>query len=118
MNHNKSTGKEGEDLAAAYLQQLGYLLLERNWRFKHWEVDIIACKGTRLHIVEIKTRRNEKFGKPEESIGAGKMRSLKNAAEAYQYLNPGWKLLQFDVLSILLRYNQPAEYFLIEDVYF
>ena len=118
MNHNKSTGSEGETLAAAYLEQQGYLILERNWRFKHWEVDIIANKGQRLHFVEIKTRRNEKFGKPEESIGISKMRSLKNAAEAYQNLNPGWKQLQFDVLSILLKYNQPAEYFFIEDVYF
>lgn len=117
-SYNKQMGDKGEEMAAVYLVQHGYTLMERNWRFKHWEVDIIAGKGNRLHFFEVKTRTSNRFGNPEESIGREKMNNLKNAAEQYQYLHPEWKYIQFNVLSINLHYNLPTEYFLIEDVYF
>ena len=117
-NYNKELGDKGEELAAVYLVKNGYAIVERKWRFKHWEVDIIASKGNLLHFFEIKTRTSNKFGNPEESIGREKMNNLKNVAEEYQYKNPHWKYVQFDVLSINLHYNMPTEYFLIEDVYF
>ena len=50
--HNH-TGKQGEQLAAIWLKQNGYTILHQNWRFKNWEIDFIAHKGKRLHIVEI-----------------------------------------------------------------
>ena len=118
MNGNRTTGNKGEQLAADYLQNKGYTVLHRNWRFKHLEVDIIASKGNRLHFFEIKTRTSNKFGNPEESIGFEKMSHLKDAAEEYQYQHPEWKYIQFDVLAITILYNQQPEYFLIEDVYF
>ena len=117
-DYNHQTGRHGETLAAAWLQQQGHTIIERNWRFKHWEVDIITAKDNRLHFVEIKTRTNTRFGHPEESIGRKKMASLRAAAEEYQYRHPGWKYLQFDVLAINLHINQPPDFFLIEDVYF
>lgn len=117
-NYNQETGRKGEDLAAIWLQQQGYAIIERNWRFKHWEVDLIASRANRLHFFEIKTRTNTRYGNPEESIGRKKMTNLRNAAEAYQYLHPEWEYLQFDVLAINLHYNQPPDFFLIEDVYF
>ena len=115
---NKVTGNKGEDLASDYLSAKGYTILHRNWRFKYWEVDIIAGKGKFLHFFEIKTRTSHTFGKPEESISSKKMNNLKNAAEEYQYLHPQWQYIQFDVLAITLPYNQPPQFFLIEDVYF
>ena len=118
MTSNKTTGDKGEELAAVYLQKNGYTILERNWRFKRWEVDIIASKNKFLYFFEIKTRTSNRFGNPEESIGREKMNNLKNAAEEYQYLNPEWKYLQFNVLAITMNYGEPIEYFLIEDVYF
>ena len=117
-NHNKHTGNKGEDMAAGWLQQNGYTILERNWRFGHWEVDIIASKENKLHFFEIKTRRSDRFGNPEESIGKKKMQNLRNAAEEYQYLHPEWKYVQFDVLAITMYFEKPIEYFLIDDVYF
>ena len=116
--HNKVTGNKGEDMAVDYLLKNGYNILHRNWRFRHWEVDIIASKEKFLHFFEIKTRTSDKWGKPEESISTQKMNNLKNAAEEYQYLYPQWQYLQFDVLAITLRYNHEPEFFLIEDVYF
>jgi putative endonuclease len=118
MNWNTNTGNKGENMAVKYLEQNGYTVIKRNWRFKHWEVDIIASKGNRIHFIEIKTRTSEKFGKPEESISTQKMNNLKNAAEEFQYLHTEWKYVQFDVLAITIFYNKPIEYFLIEDVYF
>ena len=118
MSYTKQTGNKGEDLAAAWIQDKGYNIIERNWRFKHWEVDIIANKENKLHFFEIKTRTSALFGHPEESIGKRKMQSLLRAAEEYQYMHPQWKLLQFDVLSITILKNKPIEYFLIEDIYF
>ena len=118
MNHNQNTGSKGEELAVAYLIKNGFAIVERNWRFKQLEVDIIASKQNRLHFFEIKTRRSDKFGKPEESISTQKMNNLKNAAEEYQYLHPEWKYVQFDAVAITMMFNKPIEYFLIEDIYF
>ena len=115
--NNKVTGNKGEDMAEDYLKGHGYTILHRNWRFRHWEVDIIANKGKFLHFIEIKTRTSSVYGKPEESISKGKMDNLMNASEEYQFLNPQWKFIQFDVLAITLKYDQPAEFYMIEDVY-
>ncbi len=118
MNHNKGTGNRGENIAADYLLQHHYSIMERNWRFRHWELDIIAYKEKKLHFVEVKTRTNDYFGKPEESIGREKMDCLKNAAEEYMYIHPNWKHLQFDVIAITLDKEDIKEVFMIEDVYF
>ncbi len=115
--NNKVTGNKGEDLAEDYLKKHGYTIMHRNWRFKNWEVDIIASKGKFLHFMEVKTRTTLQYGRPEESISAKKMANLMNAAEEYQYQHPEWKFIQFDVLAITLQYNMPAEFYLIEDVY-
>lgn len=118
MSYTKQTGNKGEDMAAAWITEKGYAIIERNWRFKHLEVDIIASKENKLHFFEIKTRTSAKFGHPEESVGNKKMQNLLRAAEEYQYQNPQWKLLQIDVLSITMIRGTATEYFLIEDIYF
>lgn len=118
MPYNKDTGNKGEELAAQALEERGFNILERNWQFSHWEVDIIAAYNERLHFIEVKTRTNQKFGYPEESITRDKMKTLKNAAEAYQEIHPEWKYIQFDVVAISLNGERIREFFLIEDVYF
>ena len=77
--NNIKTGKEGEQLAATFLQKLGYTLLDLNWRHHHWELDIVATHGSTLHFVEVKTRTSLLFGYPEEHISAKKMKHLKNS---------------------------------------
>jgi putative endonuclease len=118
MTSKKATGDKGETLAAEWLQANGYFIIERNWRYKHWEVDIISHKNGRLFFTEVKTRTSNAFGMPEESIGNTKMNALKKAAEEYLYQNTQWKYIQFDVLSITLHNDKPHEYFFIEDVFF
>ncbi|TAH07643.1 MAG: YraN family protein [Sphingobacteriia bacterium] len=116
--NNQQIGKIGEDIAASYLNTLEFTILERNWRHKHYEIDIIAYKHNLLHIIEVKTRNSLDYGYPEESIDKSKMQFLKNAASAYQFKHPQWKYLQFDIISITLDHDLIKEIFFIEDVYF
>lgn len=114
-NHN-ITGKRGEDFAVNYLQSLGYQILHRNWRYKHWEIDIIAVKNTLLHFIEVKTVTSLAFGYPEERISRKKMQYLINAATEYLYLNPQWHRIQYDALSITI-IDGKASCFFIEDIF-
>jgi len=115
-NHNE-TGSTGEMMAAAYLQQQGFHILQQNWRHARWEVDIIASREKVLHFIEVKTRRTKKFGHPEEAVSKKKIQNLINASEEYLYQFPEWNRIQFDILSITILKNEPVEYFFIEDVY-
>ncbi|CAN5627496.1 YraN family protein [soil metagenome] len=117
MAKHNHTGKLGESMGVVYLAEIGYQVMEQNWRHSHWEVDVIATKDNVLHFIEIKTRRSKNFGMPEDKVGKKKIEHLIKAAEAYLYLHPEWQRIQFDILSILLIPNELPEYFLIEDVY-
>ena len=66
--HNE-LGKWGEDLAAAYLEQKGYTIMERDWKSGRRDIDIIARDGNIVVFVEVKTRRSSVFGEPEGSCG-------------------------------------------------
>lgn len=115
---NQQTGNFGEEMAAEFLMAKGYTILERNWRHKHWELDLICSKGKMLHVVEVKTRTSTRYGHPEESIKKEKFAIMKNGAEVYMDLHPQYKYLQFDVVAILLQPPMPAEMILFEDIYY
>ncbi len=117
MAQHNLTGAHGEALAAIWLAEKCYRVLQQNWRHARWEVDIIAEKDGILHFVEVKTRLNKKFGHPEDNVDKKKIQNLVNAAEEYLYQHPHWKRIQFDILSISILKDEPVEYFLIEDVY-
>ncbi|MBN1415421.1 MAG: YraN family protein [Bacteroidales bacterium] len=103
MSNRMALGKRGEDIALQYLLKKGFKLLEKNWRFHHKEVDIIALDGQDLVFVEVKTRSNERYGSPEEAIDNRKQQYLIAAAEAYTlYRNPDVNI-RFDIVSIILR---------------
>lgn len=103
-------------MAEQYLAGLGYTIIERNWRSGHHEIDIIAAKNGVLHFIEVKTRRSNKFGFPEESVDRRKLRCLIFAGDNYLQQHPHWKRIQFDIVSITFNGKAP-EYFFIEDVY-
>jgi putative endonuclease len=117
MSQHITTGKSGEDLAAMYLEHKGYTVIERNWRSRRNEVDIIASEKKMLHFVEVKTRSNLDFALPESKVKGPKLRHLKEAAETYLYLHPEWKMIQFDILSVIIKADGSANYFMIEDVF-
>ena len=118
MASHNDTGKTGEELALAYFLQQCYTLLHRNWRHRHWEIDLVLSRNDILHFVEVKCLRSGRFGNPEDKVDKRKLQHIINAAEVFLETNPTWKKIQFDVLSVILEgINGKPEYFLIEDVY-
>lgn len=117
MTWHKKLGEKGEQLAAVWFSQKGYRILHRNWRYSHFEIDLIADKKESIHFIEVKTRSNKAFGFPEESVTQRKIMRLMRAAEEYLWINAVEKRVQFDILSIGLYGNDLPEFFLIEDVF-
>jgi putative endonuclease len=117
MASHLKTGAEGENMADEWLKQRGYEILHRNWRHLHYEIDIIAKKNNKLHIVEVKSRNASPFGHPEDSVTRKKFKNLQRAVDEYLHLNPGNKWIQYDVLAITLYKDKEPEYFLLEDVF-
>lgn len=117
MAKHNQLGKRGEQMAEAYLINLGYAILHRNWRHSHYEIDIIAIKNKVLHFVEVKIRSSAVFGLPEDNVTKKKFQSLLNAADEFLHQHPQYKHVQYDILSITTFLNKEPEYFLIEDVY-
>ena len=72
MSLSNQLGREGEDLAAQYLLKNGYQILERNYRYRKAEIDIIALKEETLAIVEVKSRTSSYFGSPESFVSQKK----------------------------------------------
>lgn len=83
MDRRKQTGRQGEDIAAAFLLGKGYRLLDRNWSCPAGELDIVARQGDCLVFVEVRTRAGARFGAPEESITPAKQARLVALAQAY-----------------------------------
>ena len=97
----KETGNKGEEIAVQYLQSLGYKILERNWRIRHYELDIIARDGNELVIVEVKARTGEKYDHPAEAVGNKKIRYLINATESYIHKKNVNLNTRFDIISVI-----------------
>jgi putative endonuclease len=76
-------GKTGEEIARSYLEGLGLVILRMNYRFHRAEVDIIAREGDVLVFCEVKLRRTDRYGSPEESVNFRKQEQIRRAAEGY-----------------------------------
>lgn len=102
-DHKRKLGQRGEDIAVGHLQQRGYVIVARNWRCPAGEIDIVAREGETLAFVEVRTRRGERFGTPEESITPGKQARLVTLAETYlqeeDLADVAWRI---DVVGIVL----------------
>jgi len=105
---NQRVGRWGEQVAAQYLQQKGFTILERNHRTAYGELDLIVEKQSVICFVEVKARTGTHFGMPEEAITPAKRAHLLAAIQAY-WLENGrvegtW---QVDVIAILGRPSDP-----------
>ena len=76
-------GRRGEDLAAHELTRRGYEIVARNWRCQVGEVDIVACLGRVWYFFEVRTRRGQEFGTPEESLTPAKQQRMIDVARTY-----------------------------------
>lgn len=97
----ETQGKTGEEIAAQYLQDQGYELLERNWTLGQKEVDIIADNGDQLIIAEVKTQKNKTFGSPEFRVNKMKQKHLVQAANAYIMKKGIDRDARFDILAVI-----------------
>ncbi len=102
MAQHNQLGKRGEELAVQFLQELGYTILETNWRNNKFEIDIVAQDKNELVIVEVKTRGTAFFGNPEEAVTMVKQKHLINGAECYVEQNEIDLDCRFDVISIII----------------
>lgn len=116
MASHNMVGTAGEKMAADWLRARGYEILHRNWRHSRYELDIIAKKGDLLHFIEVKTRSGSRYGFPEEFVGRKKFRNIQRAADEFLFLHPGYRWIQFDILSITLWKDSKPAIFLVEDV--
>lgn len=80
MRAKDAVGRYGEKVAAAYLADQGWELLDRNWRGPSGELDIVALQGDELVVVEVKTRTGDAFGHPAEAVTAAKLARLRRLA--------------------------------------
>ena len=106
--NNRATGDRGEDIASRYLARGGYEIVERNFRTRRGELDLIARRDNTLVIVEVKLRRGTGYGDPLEAVTPRKQQAIRLMAEEYLYQrNPDFQDLRFDVVGILLRAGRP-----------
>lgn len=98
--NRRELGKFGEDKAVEYLKKQGYQIIERNFRYARAEIDIIASRDDFLAFVEVKLRRNLKYGLPQSAVDYRKQEKIKRAAQFYLMKNKNDKKIRFDVISI------------------
>jgi putative endonuclease len=93
----------GEDHAARYLRSRGYRVLERNFRARSGEVDIIAEHKRALVFVEVKARSSDEFGQPRDAVTIWKQRRIVNAARSYAArLGGGERSIRFDIVEVFI----------------
>ena len=97
----KSLGKQGEDLAASFLEQKGFTIVCRNYRCRSGEIDIIARKKKLLCFIEVKTRRTRRFGLPQEAVTPAKQYKIGRVAQDFlqRHKLENWPA-RFDVIAV------------------
>ena len=99
--NRRETGTQYEERAAEYLIAQNYQILERNYRIRSGEIDIIARDGTILVFIEVKYRKNEESGNPLEAVDIRKQKKIINVARYYLYQKKyGDVPCRFDVIGI------------------
>lgn len=118
MAKHNEIGEKGEALAAELLQSKGYVILHKNWRYGHKEIDIIAASGDLAVFAEVKTRSSHQSGFPEEAVSIRKIRFLQEAALVFMESHPFYQRMQFDVITLILSNGKVQEIRHLEDLIF
>ncbi|MEW6026341.1 MAG: YraN family protein [Planctomycetota bacterium] len=105
----KDIGLTGEALAEAFLKKQGYRIVERNFRCRFGEIDIIAFQKGVVCFIEVKTRSSDQFGSPLEAVTKTKQRRMVLLANYYLHKKKAKPAppCRFDVVSILMDTDQP-----------
>ncbi len=106
MTEQKHIGRMGEEHAARYLESNGYEIAERNWKFRRYEIDIIAWLNDLLVIVEVKTRAGSYY-RPERYVSIEQWRSIAFATSKYMTMvGHEWEV-RFDIVSVSMKDDTP-----------
>lgn len=101
QSHKQALGRRGEQIAAEYLQRRGMQILERNFRIRGGEIDLIAKEGETYVFVEVKARSGFAYGRGAEAVHVGKQQALLRTAQTYLYRNDLLEApARFDVIEL------------------
>jgi putative endonuclease len=109
-------GDAGEDLVANWYADAGYRVLDRNWRCREGELDVVVARDSVLVFCEVKTRRSTTFGSPAEAVTVSKQRRIRTLAMRWLDEHPEARArtLRFDVASVLAERGTPPVIDVIE----
>lgn len=113
----KLLGKEGERIAAKWLAEQGYIIIENNYQPKKHEIDLVAFEGGDLVIIEVKTRSNTDFGTPEEAVDHRKRQFLIRMANQYVKSHNWQGNTRFDVVGIVMQEGQQPQITLTKNAF-
>ncbi len=104
----KQVGNRGESLAEDYIKRKGYKIIHRNYRCKLGEIDIIAKDGDTIVFIEVRTKQNENFGSPQDSVTSTKISKIsKTALNFIQEKNLSGYSYRFDFIAITFSQGKP-----------
>ena len=103
ITEKQQLGATGEDIAVNFYLSQKHTILERNWRYGHLEIDIIAQNADCVIFCEVKTRSSTKVATPESSVTTQKQRNLIKAANYYMNFKRIPKEVRFDIISIVIQ---------------
>lgn len=107
MHPKDSLGRAGERAAADLLTASGLRIVDRNWRCRHGELDLVAREGATWVFVEVKTRRGRRFGHPLESITATKLRRLRTLATLWMQVHDVRGPMRLDAVAVDAPHDLP-----------
>jgi putative endonuclease len=106
MASHNDIGEKGELIAFTFLKDEGYSVIEKNWRHKRDELDIIALKDGVLVFIEVKTRTNAYAGEPAAAVSRGKQKRILRAANEFIKIFDGFESIRFDIIGIISNSNE------------
>lgn len=104
--YRQQLGADGEERAASWYAAAGYVVLDRNWRWRHGEIDLVVRRGSTIAFCEVKTRRTSSFGQPADAVTARKQARLRRAAAYWlcargtHLAGPDVREVRFDVAAV------------------
>ncbi len=105
--NNKEKGDLGEHIALTYLLKNGARIIEKNYKIKSGEIDIIANIDSELVFIEVKSRSSIRYGYPSESVNIKKIRKISNVAKYYIFINKLYDIpIRFDVIEVYFNENK------------
>jgi putative endonuclease len=104
----KQVGNKGESLAEDYIKRKGYKIIQRNYRCRLGEIDIIAKDGDTIVFIEVRTKQNENFGSPQDSVTSTKINKISKTALSFiQEKNLSGFSYRFDFIAITFSQGKP-----------